>query len=103
MNTKYLVVDYNGKREVVKQIGKVFPNIRRAVLLKTLIIKPVYLRDLTILSEKCSISLKGRTEEMKNTEIRDFLSKYEFVRDILPKPLPFEEIKGINMKIPSRP
>ena len=46
METKYLVFNEGREGEVVEKIGEIFPNIGIAIFTQTLVIKPIYLRDL---------------------------------------------------------
>lgn len=43
----YPAIHQRCHRQVVKQVGKVLPHIRVAVLAKTLVIEPVHLSDLS--------------------------------------------------------
>ena len=47
METEDLVLDKCGEREVVEEVGEVFPNACIAVLAKAFIVKAVYLCDLS--------------------------------------------------------
>jgi hypothetical protein len=47
MQAKDLVVDKGSERKVVKEVGKIFPDVGVAILSKTLIVKAVDLSDLS--------------------------------------------------------
>jgi len=46
VNAEDLVVDDDTERKVVEQVGEVFPDIGRVVLLEALVIESIHLRDL---------------------------------------------------------
>lgn len=47
MQTEDLVVDESGERKVVEKIGEVLPNVCVTILAQALVVKPIYLRNLT--------------------------------------------------------
>lgn len=47
MKTEDLIVDERRQRKEVEKVGKVFPNVRVAVLAQTFIVEAINLRDLT--------------------------------------------------------
>lgn len=46
METEDLILDERSKGEVVKEVGKVFPDIGIAVFSQTFVVKPIHLCDL---------------------------------------------------------
>jgi len=48
-NSTYLAVNKCSEREVVKEISKVFPDVRIAVLAQTLVVEAIDLRNLATL------------------------------------------------------
>ena len=67
VKTEDLVVDQGGKRQVVEQIGEVFPHVGIAVLAQALVVEAVHLRDLPRL--------------MVSTQNRDALGVSDLERD----------------------
>lgn len=47
MHTQYLIINDSSKREVVKDISTVLPDIKTSILPETLIIEPINLSDLS--------------------------------------------------------
>ena len=71
MQTKDLVINQGREREVVKQIRKVLPDVRVAILAQTFIIEAVDLGDLAgfvVASEDCDA---GRVADFKGNEESD--------------------------------
>ena len=46
MEAEYLIIDESGKREVVKEVGEVFPDVGIAILAQAFIVKPIDLCNL---------------------------------------------------------
>ena len=46
MHTQYFIINKRNKRQIIKNIGKILPDIQGPILPQTLIIEPINLRNL---------------------------------------------------------
>ena len=75
MQAEDLVVDEGCKRQVVEKVGKVFPNVRVAVLPEALVVKAIHLGDLTRLVVATEDSDALRVADLQGDEQSDRLNR----------------------------
>jgi hypothetical protein len=94
VETENLVVDEGGEGKVVEEVGEVLPDVGVAVLAETLVVKAIYLRNLTRFVVTTEDSDAGGVSDLEGDKESDGLDRVVATIDVITH----EKVVGVRIR-----